>query len=447
MSNLSDIEFKNRRKQLLASMEDGIAVIASARYAHKSNDTEFPFRQNSNFRYLTGLNEADCILVLSKKNGKEKQVLFVRPKDEIAEMWAGRRLGPDLAREQSGVDEGYSILEFEKKLEEMLPGHKNLYLHLTERADVTAKAREICGNLFNKKRAQEELPPDTFKNLGHLIEKMRFIKDETEISQMKQAMIVTDKAHRAAMALARPGATEQEVHALMTYLFMKGPTQGSAYDNIIAGGNNACILHYVKNDEVLNDGDLLLIDAGSELNNYATDITRTFPVNGKFSGIQKEVYNIVLDSQLAAIELSKPGNNAQMLHQKVSEILTQGLIDLKVLNGSVSENIEKSNHRKFFPHGTGHWLGLDVHDQNPYLLDGSSDPVPFAKGCIFTIEPGLYFPKEATNIPEELKGIGIRIEDNILITDNGYENLSHMIPKTITEIEEACSKDVKDFLV
>ncbi|EPZ51361.1 metallopeptidase family M24 [Bacteriovorax sp. BAL6_X] len=437
----------NRRKKLLEMMDDGIAIIASATYAHKSNDTEFPFRQNSNFRYLTGLNEADSALILSKKNGVEKQIIFVRPKDEIAEMWAGKRLGPIKASELLGTDEGHSIEELDKKLEELLPGHKNLYVHLSERTDIADKARRIASSLFHKKRAQQELPPDTFKNVGHLIEKMRFIKDETEIATMREAMIVTDRAHRAAMALARPGATEQEVNALMTYLFMKGPSQGSAYDNIIAGGNNANCLHYIKNDEVLNDGDLLLIDAGSELNGYATDITRTFPVSGKYTGIQKEVYNIVLESQLAAIELSKPGNNATMLHNKVSEILTQGLIDLKVLEGSVSSNIEQANHRKYFPHGTGHWLGLDVHDQNPYLIEGTKDPMTFTKGCIFTIEPGLYFNNEFSNIPEELKGIGIRIEDNILITDDGYENLSHMIPKTVEEVEEACAKDVKEFLL
>lgn len=444
---MSENIYNTRRKKLLEMMEDGIAVIASATYQHKSNDTEFPFRQNSNFRYLTGLTEADSALILSKKNGKTKEIIFVRPKDEIAEMWAGKRLGPQKASELLGTDEGHSIEELDKVLEENLPGHTNLYIHLSERTDIADRARKICASLFHKKRAHKELPPATIKNIAQLVERMRFIKDETEISQMREAMIVTDRAHRAAMALSKPGVTEQEVNALMTYLFMKGPTQGSAYDNIIAGGNNANCLHYIKNDEILNAGDLLLIDAGSELNGYATDITRTFPVSGKYTGIQKEVYDIVLESQLAAIELSKPGNNATMLHEKVSEILTQGLIDLKVLEGSVSSNIEQSNHRKYFPHGTGHWLGLDVHDQNPYLAEGTNDPMTFTKGCIFTIEPGLYFNNEFTNIPEELKGIGIRIEDNILITDNGYENLSHMIPKTTLEVEEACSVDVKDFLV
>lgn len=443
---MSENIYSTRRKKLLEMMDDGIAVIASAVYQHKSNDTEFPFRQNSNFRYLTGLTEADSALVLSKKNGKTKQILFVRPKDPIAEMWAGKRLGPDKAAQLTEVDEGYSINDLEEKLEELLPGHENLYVHLSERTDIADMARKISASLFHKKRAQKELPPATIKNVGALVERMRLIKDETEIAQMREAMIVTDKAHRAAMALAKPGVTEQEVNALMMYLFSKGPSQGSAYDNIVAGGNNACILHYIKNDEPLNSGDLLLIDAGSELNGYATDITRTFPVSGTFTGIQKEVYNIILDSQIAAIELSKPGNNSKMLHAKVSEILTQGLIDLKVLSGSVEENIAKDNHRKFFPHGTGHWLGLDVHDQNPYLVEGTNEPTPFEKGVIFTIEPGLYFPKELDNIPEELKGIGIRTEDNILITADGHENLSHMIPKTVEEIEEACKQDVKDFL-
>jgi Xaa-Pro aminopeptidase len=328
----------------------------------------------------------------------------------------------------------------------LLPGHRNLYIHLHERQDITKKVQKISGDLFHKKRKNSEQAPHNIFNIANFIEELRLVKDQNEILMMKKAMIATDKAHRAAMALAAPGRSEKEVNALIEFIFSYGDSQGNAYDNIVAGGNNANILHYIENNQALKDGDLLLIDAGSQLNNYATDITRTFPVNGKFTGAQRAVYDIVLEAQKTAISHSWPDRTSPELHKSTCNVLTQGLIDLKVLDGSLDENLEKGTFRKYFPHGTGHWLGLDVHDQNPYL-DSNDEPIKFEPGVIFTIEPGLYFPAEDASLPEELKGIGIRIEDNILITENGHENLSSMIPKEIKEIEEACEKDYKDFLL
>lgn len=442
---MQSTDFAQRRERLFDKMENGIAVIGSNIFMQRSNDTDFPFRQNSNFRYLTGINEPDCVLILSKKADEQKVFLFIRPNNELEEMWMGKRMGLEKSKDLIGADKTFPISDFNKEMEDLLPGHKNLYVHFHERADLFTNLQKICGDLFNKKRKNTAQPPQAILNVGQLIEELRYVKDQNEILTMKKAMVATNNAHRAAMALTAPGRSEKEVNALIEYIFTKGDGQGNAYDNIVAGGNNANILHYIENNQALNDGELLLIDAGCQLNNYATDITRTFPINGKFTGAQKAVYEIVLDSQKAAISHSWPDRNAPDMHKTTCKVLTQGLIDLKVLSGSLDENLEKGTCRKYFPHGTGHWLGLDVHDQNPYL-DSNDEPMKFEPGVIFTVEPGLYFPKEDATLPEELRGIGIRIEDNILITETGHENLSAMIPKEVKEIEEACEKDYRDFL-
>lgn len=437
--------FKERREKLLNSLSHAIAIIPSANHVTKSHDTEFPFRQNSNFKYLTGFNEPDSILVLTSYP-ENKSILFLREKDPFMEMWSGRRMGPQKALEILEVDETYPIEKFEETIEKLLVGHEKLYMDLFDEPKVFTKVRDICKKLYHRKKTKENTPPKNFFHLNPLIEKQRLIKDQNEIHFMKTAMIATNKAHRAAMALAAPGVNEKEVNALMQYLFTKDLSNGSAYDNIVAGGDNANILHYIENNADLKDGDLLLIDAGSELNLYATDITRTFPVNGKFTKIQADVYEIVLEAQKTAISHAWVGRTLKEVHEHTCKVLSQGLIDLKVLKGSVDEVMETMSFKKYYPHGTGHWLGLDVHDQNPYQTDEYED-TKFEEGVIFTVEPGLYFPKSDASIPEHLRGIGIRIEDNILITKNGHENLSAMIPKEIKEIEEACSKDYKDFLL
>lgn len=443
---MQSTDFLARRNALFDKMNDGIAIIASSVFKQRSNDTEFPFRQNSNFKYLTGINEPDSILVLSKKDSEQKTYLFIRPNNEFEEMWMGKRMGLEKSKEFLEASETFDIQKFDEVMLKLLPGHHNLYIHFHERADIFDKVRSLCGQLFNKKRAAQELPPRTIHNVGSLIERLRLVKDQNEILMMKKAMVATDQAHRAAMALTAPGKNEKEVNALIEYLFSKGNGQGNAYDNIVAGGNNANVLHYIENNDELKDGELLLIDAGAQLNYYATDITRTFPVNGKFTPVQADVYSIVLEAQKAAISHSWPDRTSKDLHKSTCNILTQGLIDLGVLTGSIDENLEKGTFRKYFPHGTGHWLGLDVHDQNPYL-DDNNEAVKFEPGVIFTIEPGLYFPKEDGSLPEDLKGIGVRIEDNILITENGHENLSSMIPKEIKEVEEACAQDFRDFII
>lgn len=442
--NMELTNYKERINELYSMMDEAIAIIPSAKYVQRSNDTDFPFWQNSNFKYLTGINEPDCVLVLSKIKDVKKTTLFIRENNATEEMWMGKRLGLEGGRDLVDADEVYDINKLQTKLKDLIPGHDNLYVHFHERADIFNIAREITGELFYQKRKADRLPPRNIKNLALLIEKMRLVKDQNEILTIKKAMHATDKAHRAAMALAAPGRNEKEITALLDYFFTKDDSQGRAYDNIVAGGNNANILHYIENNQMLNDGDLLLIDAGSHLNHYATDITRTFPVNGKYTGIQKEVYSIVLEAQKSAISHVFEGRTQNQLHQATSKVLAQGLIDLKVLSGSVEEILENNLHRKYFPHGTGHWLGLDVHDQCPYF-ESDNEYVKFEKGMVFTIEPGLYFPKEDESLREDLKGIGIRIEDNILVTEKGHENLSAMIPKEIKEVEDACQEDISKF--
>lgn len=443
---MQSTNFLERRNNVFQMMEDNsIAIICSAKHMTRSNDTEFEFRQNSNFKYLTGINEPEAILVLSKKKDITKTFIFLRANNAFEEMWNGRRLGLEKAKDLVEADDSFDIHSFKEQILKILPGHVNLYMHFHESRDIFELVQKLSGELFNKKRKSDELPPSQIKNVGAIIEKLRLVKDQNEILTMKKAMIATDKAHRAAMAFTRPGKNEKEVDALIHYIFRKGASQGQAYENIVAGGDNANILHYVENNEELHDGDLLLIDAGSQLNLYATDITRTFPVNGKFSAAQKDVYEIVLAAQKAAISHSFPGRTSKDLHDSCCRILTQGLIDLKVLKGSVEANLESGDFRKYFPHGTGHWLGMDVHDQNPYL-DDNNDAIKFIPGVVYTVEPGLYFPKNDSSLPAELKGIGIRIEDNIHITNVGHENLSSMIPKEVKEVEDACQKDYTIYL-
>jgi Xaa-Pro aminopeptidase len=276
---------------------------------------------------------------------------------------------------------------------------------------------------------------------------MRLLKDQEEINSIKSALEATRKAHLAAMAFASPGRSEGEVQTLMEFIFQNQGAHGYAYDSIVASGDNANILHYTENTASLEDGDLLLIDAGSEHDLYASDITRTFPVNGEFSEPQKIIYNLVLEAQKKSLEAISPEATLKTLNDAATEVLVQGLIDLKILKGPLKEALESQEYKEqYWPHSIGHWLGLDVHDIAPHLYEEDNSEVCFRPGMVFTVEPGLYLPKDDESLPEEFRGIGVRIEDNILITENGYENLSSHIPKEVSEVEEACGDDYRKFL-
>ena len=440
---MQSTNFKNRRYNTLSKLKDGVAIIPAAGFKTRSNDTEFTFRQNSNFKYLTGCNEPDAILVLTPHLDK-KDHLFVRPNNRTLEIWSGRRLGPEKSKETFDMDEAYSIDDFQTKLPELLKGHKEVFLDLFEDSELLMNVRKICMQLDPRGRLKTPTP-EAFRHINTIIEEQRLIKDQNEILQMKKAAQATNKGHRAAMAMAKAGVNESEVFNLMEYVFRKNGAHYSAYESIVAGGENGTILHYVQNNMTLNDRDLLLIDAGSEFNTYASDVTRTFPVGGKFTGIQKEVYELVLEAMKCSFSKCSPGHTLEEVHMESVKSLSQGLRDLKLYTESVDEIIEKNLFKEFYPHGTSHWIGMDVHDQNPYLCDDFK-PIKFQEGMLFTVEPGLYFQPDNVKIPSELRGMAVRIEDDILITKNSHENLTAMIPKEIKEVESACLEDYKQFL-
>ena len=422
-----------------------MAIIPSSDHKTKSHDTDFPFRQDSNFNYLTGFGEPDSLLVVCKNHSEHDSFLFLRPKDKLAEIWNGRRLGIDKAQKELGIDKVFSIEDLDKELPNLLEGHQNVYLDMFYNRPLLEKILNYCQKIMYGKKKKKHKPRN-FINLPPLIGKMRLIKEAAEISILKKAASISNHAHRAAMAFASPGKNESEVGALMEYIFRKEGGHGNAYESIVAGGDNANILHYVDNNMALNDGELLLIDAGAEFHLYASDITRTFPVNGTYSSIQKELYEIVLNAEESAISQVEKGKILGDNHKVACIILAQGLKDLGVFKESVDEIIEKNLLREYYPHGTGHWLGLDVHDNSPYLTDDLND-IKFAPGMVCTVEPGLYFPKDDERVPQHLRGIGIRIEDDILVTDTGFDNLTQDIPKTIKEVEDACAVDYKSFLL
>jgi Xaa-Pro aminopeptidase len=436
--------FKARRDQVLEQMKDGVAFYPAHSIVQKSNDTEFPFRQNSHFKYLTGFNEADAILVLCNNHDKYKSILFVLPKDETSELWTGKRTGVDKALETLNVDATFSIDEFEEKLPELLINHKRAYIDIFENDDFFLKIKKASRKMALAKKRKAHSPQE-FLNGNALVEKLRLIKDQNEILNMKKAIAITSKAHQASMALASEGKNESDLLAVIEYISKIEGASGMAYDSIVAGGENACTLHYIENNSPLKNGEMVLIDAGCDVALYASDISRTFPVSGEFTSKQKELYQLVLDAQKYSISLCSPGKTLGDIHNASVRVLTQGLIDMGLLTGDVDKNIEERTFHKYYPHGTSHWLGLDVHDQSPYL-DEELNEVILAPGMVFTIEPGLYFQKGDSATPLELQGIGIRIEDNILITETGHENLSAMIPKEISEIEAACKKSISEFI-
>ena len=434
--------YKQRRTDLLTYLKGSIGILKAAPHMTRSNDTEFQFRQNSNFKYFTGFSEQESILVITPNNNI-KFHLFVRPKNELQELWTGKRMGVDKAKSILDIDEVYSIDDFAEKIIDLLPDHDAVYCDLFGDNSFMQDMLGYIKQTQTKYRKSSLISPYKLGDIKHFTKNLRLTKDTNEIQFMKRAAQVSSKAHIAAMAKAAPNVNESEVAALIEYICKKEGAPSLAYESIVAGGDNANTLHYIANNQKLNDGDLLLIDAGAEFNLYASDVTRTFPINGTFSGIQKDVYLLVLDAQKSCINMSLPGKSLIEIHNEARKILTQGLIDLKVLSGSLDENITESQYKKYYPHGTSHWLGMDVHDECHYHTEKRKD-IQLAKGMVFTIEPGLYFPKSDKSIRSELQGIGIRIEDDILMTAIGHENLTSQIPKEIKEVEDVCRRPLQE---
>ena len=421
MAALPMEEFAQRRAKVFEQMQDDSLFLVFSDIERRRNDgCDYPFRQDSYFWYLTGFNEPNSALLLRKQQGEQQAIIFVRPSDKLLEIWNGRRLGVDNAPQTLLVDTAYAIDEF-------VPQFKNLVQKQT--ALYYAPKQQPWGDALLEQSAVEFLSVFNWKPM---LGEMRLLKSENEIVLMQQAGQISALAHIKSMQQTSPNRLEYEVESDILHEFNRFGARYPSYNSIIAGGENACILHYSENDMPLRDGDLVLIDAGCEFAMYAGDITRTFPVNGKFSEAQKAIYEIVLQAQKRAIELLVPGSSIAKANEEVIRIKTEGLVRLGILKGDVDELIEQKAYREFYMHGLGHWLGLDVHDVGEY---GENRDRTLEPGMVLTVEPGLYLSKEA-DIPEQYKGIGIRIEDNLLITEYGNKNLTSAAPKEIADIEK-----------
>lgn len=432
---MKEIHYSHRRKQLLERMEEGVAIITAALPAVRSNDTEHPYRQNSDFYYLTGFEESNSLLVLIKNGSGAKTLLYVEAYDEEVALWNGARHGLEKAQERFSVDEVRDIRDYPAQIKELLRDHVTLYIDLFDESDAVAEAKLAAKVLRETRGVKRHIR--AMRDVTHLIRSQRLIKAPEEIETIRRAVALTADAHHEAMRRCRSGMKEYQLEAAMTYVFVSGGGHAEAYGTIVAGGNNANTLHYVENRDVLRDGDLVLIDAACEVELYASDITRTFPVNGTFSEAQREVYNAVLEVQLRVIDAIRPGMKRDALQRLSEERMTDALMALGVLEGEREALMEAKAHKRYYPHGIGHWMGLDVHDPCPYV-DEEGESLVFAPGMVMTIEPGLYFRSGDESVPERFRGIGIRIEDDILVTDAGCENLSSMIAKTVEEIERMC---------
>jgi len=420
MAELPKEEFEERRTRVLTQMQPNSALLLFSEIEkRRNNDCTYPFRQDSYFWYLTGFNEPNAALLLLKTEQAEKAIIFLRPRDPFLETWNGRRLGVEHAPQQLNVNEAYSIEEFATVLPKILKNLNALY-HVPEIH--TWGDKLVTESAVSFREILDWRP---------MLSEMRLIKSPNEIRLMQQAGQITALAHIKAMQTTRPNRFEYEIESDILHEFNRHCARFPSYNSIVAGGNNACILHYTENDRPLNDGDLVLIDAGCEFAMYAGDITRTFPVNGKFSQPQREIYDLVLKAQKRAIKLLVPGNSIKQANDEVVRIKTQGLVDLGILKGDVDTLIEQQAYRQFYMHGLGHWLGLDVHDVGSY---GQDKQRILEIGMVITVEPGIYIAEDA-DVPEQYKGIGVRIEDNLLMTEYGNKILTAAAPKEIADIE------------
>ena len=428
-------QFVRRRHELASAIKFGIAVIPTAAERIRNKDAHFPYRFDSYFHYLTGFNEPESVVVVI--GGKpSRSILFCRAKHEEREIWDGFRYGPEEAKTQFNFDDTFAIDEIDKILPQLIENKDAIFTPIGIESNWDNKMMGWLNK--TRSRAREGVTaPASLIDVREILDEMRLIKDPDELDVMRRAAKISAEAHVNAMLATKPEKYEYEIEAELLYHFKKNGSQFPAYTSIVAGGKNACVLHYIENNAVLNDGDLLLIDAGCELDGYASDITRTFPVSGKFSGPQRMIYELVLDAQQAAMEATSRGNSWQAPHDAATKVLAQGFIDLKLCHGSLDKVLENREYSRYYMHRTGHWLGRDVHDVGNYKDDGqwrSLEP-----GMVLTIEPGCYI-RSAPDIPEHFWNIGIRIEDDAIVNqDSGCEIITSGVPKTINDIESLMS--------
>jgi len=425
-------EYLRRRERLMKLMTPGsIAVLPAARVQYRNRDTEHLFRQSSDFYYLTGFEEPESVLVLAPGREHGEVILFCHERDPVFEQWNGERLGPERAVQVLGVDDAFPLGDLGDILPGLLEGRERIYCNFGDQPDFD---RELMGWVRNIRARQVHgsEPPGEFTVLGHLLHDLRLFKSAAEVKTMRRAAEITAAAHLRAMRTARPGLGEGDLEAEIIHEFMRSGARFPAYPCIVGAGRNACVMHYVRNDGPLRDGDMVLIDAGCEYQHYAADLTRTFPVNGRFSGPQRDLYEVVLEAQIAAIAAAVPGAPFDVVHRTAIARMVQGLIDLGVLQGRCDENIENEAYRRYCMHKSSHWLGLDVHDVGDYRVDDAWRTLE--PGMVLTVEPGIYLPDDDT-VPRGLRGLGIRIEDDVLITKDGNDVLTAAAPKRVDEIE------------
>jgi Xaa-Pro aminopeptidase len=429
--------FTEHRTRFLAQLAaaNAAAVIPTGAAKIRNHDSEYRFRPRSDFYWLTGFREPDAVLVLVPNHAETKSVLFVNAKDREAETWTGRRLGVEDAPRVLGVDKAYPRAELWTRMAELLPGHERIVHGFGEDPSFDRELTTSVSALQQKSRVARPAPRQWLEPALGLHE-LRLRKDADELERMRQAARVSAEAHRAVLRAARPGVNEGELDALLEYTFRRRGGTGSAYGNIVAGGANACILHYHENDRALVRGELCLVDAGCEWDFYASDVTRTFPVGGHFSSEQRALYELVLAAEERAIGCVRPGATQDEVHLSALETLVDGLLALGLLQGTRASVLADQAYRRFYMHRTGHWLGLDVHDCGLYVVDGK--PRPFEAGMVTTVEPGLYVASDDETVEPRWRGIGIRIEDDVLVTASGHEVLTQATPKDPDELERLC---------
>lgn len=426
-------EFSRRRKALTEHMEpNSIAILTAASEKIRNRDAHYAYRQDSDFYYLSGFPEPEAVLVIIPGREHGETILFCREKDRTRETWDGYRAGQEGACAEYGADDAFPIGDIDEILPGLLEGRERVYYSLGHDQQFDQRVMAWVNQIREKVRSGA-VPPGEFLNLNHIVHDLRLFKSAAEVRIMRKAAEISAQAHCEAMKVCVPGKYEYELEAQLQYDFLRAGSRSPAYTSIIGSGDNACILHYIENTKQMKDGDLVLIDAGCELEHYASDITRTFPVNGRFSKEQKAIYQLVLDAQAAAIEVVKPGNHWNEPHEVSVRVITQGLLDLGLLNGELDELIAAEAYKPFYMHRIGHWLGMDVHDVGDYKIEGQWRVLE--PGMVMTVEPGIYIAVDDDSVAKKWRGIGVRIEDDVLITKDGNDILSKDVPKSVDDIE------------
>lgn len=427
--------FRRRREAVLSKIEDGVAIVPGSPVARRNGDVEFHYRPDSDLFYLTGFTEPGAVAVLSRVHAEHRYVLFVRPRDRDKEVWTGRRAGVEGAVAEFGADAAFPIEALAAELPKYVQGAQTLYYRLGDQSALDARIIESIASLRARARTGV-VAPRRVEDLGSVVHEMRLLKSPEEIAALRRSAAATQLAHLAAMREARVGMREYEVQAIVEYHFRRAGGEPGYYP-IVASGPNACVLHYHHNDRAIARGDLLLIDAGAEIDFYTADVTRTFPVRGAFDETRRAVYDVVLAAQTAALALVRPGATLLDLHGRALDVLVRGMVDLGLLPGPVVTSIESEAYKRFYMHRTSHWLGMDVHDAGRYFESGR--PRALEPGMVITVEPGLYVAPDDVTVDARWRGIGVRIEDDVLVTPSGGEVLTDGIPREIRDIEALCA--------